>query len=205
MYAHGGFMGAAASMMNDAKWREIFRTLMPKDYDRALKIKLPDALMAFMENNPVLSAYGSLRQQREIGGRDERAAPDADHKALTLEWDVWLPAKPTKDMDILSNTRIAHGSALTTMIEKKGNPLTRTPPGTGRDAPEVGTAPSATKWVVLFGQAIAMARGASPGAAKGKPGFGNEPRGRVRRTGRGHSRRRGPTRTASGASASVSP
>ena len=90
-YAHGGFMGAAGAMMKDARWRDIYRTLMPAHYEQSRQIadavvegfalpgivRSPDELMVHMENNPVLAAYGSMRHQSEVvGRRDPRDAPD---------------------------------------------------------------------------------------------------------------------------------
>ena len=187
-YAHGGFMGAAAEMMKDARWNDIYRTLMPKHHAKATAIKLPDELMLHMENNPVLAAYGSMLHQSEVAGQaDPQAAPDDKHQAMTLEWDVWLPLNPTSSTDILSKAKIAHGGTTTTMLEdkapganRKGHIDVTTPAGkvrmpVGQDVygPDI---PTGSGWMTTFGQAIAMARGARQGPAKGKPGFGNEPR-----------------------------
>ena len=198
-YAHGGFMGAAGEMMKDARWREIYRTLMPEHYEKAREIgdavvegialpgivRSPDELMVHMENNPVLAAYGSMRHQRDVAGQqDPLAAPDGEHQALTLEWDVWLPRNPTPEMDILSEATIAHGGTQTTVLEKYAPGANRmgelpviTPFGMGMVA--IGQdvfgrdVPTGSDWMTTFGRAIAMARApfehVAPGTASPKP------------------------------------
>jgi hypothetical protein len=192
-YAHGGFMGAAAELMKDSKWRDIYRTLMPAHYEEARLIadavvegftlpgivRSPGELMLHLENNPVLAAYGSMKHQREVGGQPHPLeAPDEQHKALTLEWDVWLPPDPTPAMDILSEAKIAHGGPTTTVLEKYApgvnrlgvlpipNPLGGGPISVGEDVfgPDV---PTGSEWMTIFGRAIAMARAPFEAAAGG--------------------------------------
>jgi hypothetical protein len=150
-YAHGGFMGAAGAMMQDATWSAIYRILMPDHYARAVALDDPPQLMAHMENNPVLAAYGSLRHQQEVAGQEPGAAPDAEHRAMTLEWDVWLPPDPAGVTD-LNQVRIAHGGMVTTVGEAVA-------PGFGRGRADVREGPSGSEWMTIFGRAVAMARG----------------------------------------------
>jgi hypothetical protein len=194
-YAHGGFMGAAGEMMKDAKWREIYRTLMPGHYEQATRIadavvegfalpgivRSPDELMVHMENNPVLAAYGSMRHQREVAGQpDPLQPPDEQHQALTLEWDVWLPPDPTPEMDILSEAKIAHGGPKTTVLEKYApglnrigvlpiqDPMGMGPMTVGEDV--FGSdVPTGSDWMTTFGRAIALARAPFERAAAGSP------------------------------------
>ena len=69
-YAHGGFMGAAASMMGEEKWRNILEELETpavfrscknawenEDFSKKLK------LMPILENSPILCAYGLVRSK----------------------------------------------------------------------------------------------------------------------------------------------
>lgn len=156
-YAHGGFMGAAGAFMQDPKWTAIFRTLMPDAYARAAKIAEPEKLQLELENNPVLAAYGSVRHLREVAAAGE---PDAAHRALPLEWDVWLPPDPTQVTN-LANVKIAHGNLGTTVAQGVGGD---DPVGYARD--DVKRSPHAGEWMDLFGQAVALYRGESGDAKR---------------------------------------
>lgn len=67
-YAHGGFMGAAMSMMGEEKWRDILKDLEAPGMYRSCKSAWEDdkfaqkiKLMPLLENSPILCAYGLVR------------------------------------------------------------------------------------------------------------------------------------------------
>ncbi len=150
-YAHGGFMGAAGAFMADPEWRAIFARLMPADYRQAERISDVRELMQFLENNPVLNAYGSTRHQEQGGGQ---TAP------LPLEWDVWLPPTVGPDLD-LAEVKIAHGNKGTTVAQRVAGD---DPIGLARA--DVADRPNASAWMELFGQAVALHRGRRDRAAE---------------------------------------
>jgi hypothetical protein len=160
-YAHGGFMGAGGAFMHDPVWSGIFKALMPAEYEKVSKIAEPEKQMLALENNPVLAAYGSARHMKEIATKAD-LKPDADHKALPLEWDVWLPPDP-KQLTDLSAVKIAHGNLGTTVGQGIAGD---DPVGYARD--DVKNAPSSGDWMRIFGTAMSMYRG----VASGKPGGG---------------------------------
>ena len=157
-YAHGGFMGAAGAFMQDPRWSAIFRTLMPAAYERAAKIAEPEKLQLELENNPVLAAYGSVRHLQEVTAAGPGAStPGGAHRALPLEWDVWLPPDPKQVTD-LANVKIAHGNLGTTVAQGVGG---EDPVGYARD--DVKHSPHAGQWMELFGKAVALYRGEPAG------------------------------------------
>jgi hypothetical protein len=156
-YAHGGFMGAGPAFMKDAKWSAIFKELMPAEHARVAKIAEPDKVVLALENNPVLAAYGSVRHLQQVTAAAPEAKPGAAHKALPLEWDVWLPPAPQPVTD-LAAVKIAHGNLGTTV----GQGLAGDDP-VGYARKDVKDAPTAGGWMDLFGKAVAMYRGAEAG------------------------------------------
>ncbi len=63
-YAHGSFYGAASMMLRDPKWTLIMEFLMPSVFNDCVKCaaasryQLSMRIMAMLENNPVVAAYG---------------------------------------------------------------------------------------------------------------------------------------------------
>ena len=155
-------MGAGGAFMKDPEWSRIFATLMPAEHGRVSKIADPEQLMLALENNPVLAAYGSARHLKEVAGAKTGAKPDAAHKALPLEWDVWLPPDPARLTD-LGAVKIAHGNLGTTIGQGIAGD---DPVGYARD--DVKKAASGGQWMEIFGKAIAMHRGGA-----GKDGVGS--------------------------------
>jgi hypothetical protein len=148
-YAHGAFMGAAVTMMNDSHWQQIFSTVMPEAYARARNLTEPEAVMAELENNPVLAAYGQSQHLAQSGA----SGPSADHPSVAMEWDVWLPQDPAQIGD-LNRTRIAHGNVGTTIGQRVAGDQEF-----GRQRADVANAPGADQWMTYFGRAIALHRG----------------------------------------------
>jgi hypothetical protein len=151
-YAHGGYMGAAGAFMADPEWRDIFARLMPADFRQADRLSEVRELMQFLENNPVLNAYGTVRHMRESGGGAAGEADPARTAPLPLEWDVWLPPNVGPDLN-LAQVKIAHGNKGTTVAQRVAG---EDPIGLARR--DVADRPNATAWMELFAQAIAMHR-----------------------------------------------
>jgi hypothetical protein len=163
-YAHGAFMGAAVQMMQNPTWRHILEVLMPGDYQKAAAATAPAAIMAILENNPVLGAYGSAQHLREASGQKAGQEDPKTGKPIALEWDAWLDPKEPANLSLV---RIAHGNTGTTV----GQALDPSAPiGLSRD--DVKGAPTGPGWMEIFGRAIAMYRGGdavkSGGEAKAK-------------------------------------
>ncbi len=160
-YAHGVFMGAAGEMMKDPVWNGIFRTLMPGEHAKASAITDAKQLIAFMENNPVIAAYGSAKTLAAKGGQGEHEANPKKGQAVPLEWDVWLdPIHPEE----IGRAKIAHGNKGTTVGQHLVKDL---PVGFIRD--DIKSAPTASDWMNIFGRAIALWRGGG-GDGKSKEG-----------------------------------
>eukprot|EP00873_Tetraselmis_striata_P004735 jgi/Tetstr1/424999/TSEL_015467.t2 len=118
-YAHGGFMGSAISLMQEEPWTRRLSRFEPGNSARCDALSAqPGAtekqklkLMAFLENSPVLCAYGLYRSGCLSGGGGPTAmVPNRfGYAPLALEWDLWVdPATP----QVLSRATIDHGSAI---------------------------------------------------------------------------------------------
>ena len=87
-YGHGAFMGAAPALLADAKWRRILAVLMPDvfaDVRQALDERDPmPKVIAMLENNPVMGAFGSL-QAHAVSGDNE-----SEHHLVGMEWDIFV-------------------------------------------------------------------------------------------------------------------
>ena len=87
-YGHGAFMGAAPALLADAKWRRILAVLMPDvfaDVRKALDGGDPmPTVIAMLENNPVMAAFGSL-QAHAVSGDEE-----SEHHLAGMEWDLFV-------------------------------------------------------------------------------------------------------------------
>lgn len=87
-YGHGAFMGAAPALLADAKWRRILAVLMPDvfaDVRKALDGGNPmPTVIAMLENNPVMAAFGSL-QAHAVSGDEE-----SEHHLAGMEWDLFV-------------------------------------------------------------------------------------------------------------------
>ena len=87
-YGHGAFMGAAPALLADTKWRRILAVLMPDvfaDVRKALEEGDPmPTVIAMLENNPVMAAFGSL-QAHAVSGDEE-----SDHHLVGMEWDLFV-------------------------------------------------------------------------------------------------------------------
>jgi|GEM_PF-1687426 len=150
-YAHGAFMGAAGAFMSNSHWMAIFETLMPTVYARISAITDNAALMTALENNPVIAAYGSAQVLSEDGASEAR--PSEQHKALPLEWDIFLDPDPANVRD-LNTVRIAHGGLGTTVGQGIAGDQ-----DVSRARADVANAPSGAGWMEIFGRAIRMHRG----------------------------------------------
>lgn len=163
-YAHGAMMGAAGAFMKDPLWNQIFKALWADEHDRIAAIKDAKAVMAALENNPILAAYGECKALEQSGEKTGQADPKA-HKVLPQEWDVWLDPKDPGD---LSKVKIAHGNFWTTVLQSATEGQKDKVVGYGRD--DIKGAKNGAQWLELFGRAVAMYRGgAAPegGAAQG--------------------------------------
>jgi len=87
-YGHGAFMGAAPALLADARWRRILAVLMPDvfaDVGKALDEGDPmPKVIAMLENNPVMAAFGSL-QAHAVSGDEE-----SEHHLVGMEWDLFV-------------------------------------------------------------------------------------------------------------------
>jgi len=87
-YGHGAFMGAAPALLADTKWRRILAVLMPDvfaDVRKALEEGDPmPTVIAMLENNPVMAAFGSL-QAHAVSGDEE-----SEHHLVGMEWDLFV-------------------------------------------------------------------------------------------------------------------
>jgi hypothetical protein len=148
-YAHGVYMGAAGAMLADPLWNGIFRALMPAQHQKAISFTNTSALIPYMENNPVMAAYGTARYL-EAAGQPRGDANPAAHRTLPMEWDIWLDPSAPAD---LGRCRIAHGSSFTTTEQHllTGSHI-------GLEMPDVAEAASARNWMNLFGRAITLYR-----------------------------------------------
>lgn len=75
-YIHGGYAAVAPIMLEDVKWMNILRRLMPRSYTE-IKMKLngdlanasevtPVKIMRWAENNPVVAAFGILNGRERV-------------------------------------------------------------------------------------------------------------------------------------------
>ncbi len=87
-YGHGAFMGAAPALLADERWRRILAVLMPdvfSDVGQALEEGDPmPTVIAMLENNPVMAAFGSL-QAHAVSGDEE-----SEHHLVGMEWDLFV-------------------------------------------------------------------------------------------------------------------
>ena len=131
-YGHGAFMGAAPALLADAKWRRILAVLMPDvfaDVRKALDEGDPmPTVIAMLENNPVMAAFGSL-QAHAVSGDDE-----SEHHLAGMEWDLFVDqeqieaweATDTDEARLLCIVRavdsslIAHARSTDTVQESMG-------------------------------------------------------------------------------------
>lgn len=183
-YAHGGYMGAAASFLGDALWMGILRDCDPVLYTKLAQqgagalndyvpgdmrlSKLDDAMQA-LENHPVLAAYGVCRNEGIAYGSGDAPTPG---DATPLEWDVWIDPDAAGSLDA---ARIYHGSwtelkaakgELAEVLDGKRSPTAATLPE--------GAAKAATgaEWVRRFERAMATFRFGGvlpPAAVEGAP------------------------------------
>lgn len=174
-YSHGGFMGAARPMLNDAKWNRILQVLMPDVYADVQGVTDDGELIPMLENNPVMAAYGLFKTQQldkqKEGGRSDRL-----QTMQAMEWDVWLDpdvingynvaalmgpaAVANQDKRLVDTMIIAHGNTKQTVIENKiGYPQYDAVKGTAKSA--LGGARS-TAWMDLFGRAMRLGAADNP-------------------------------------------
>jgi len=97
-YIHGGYAAAAPFFLQDKKWMDILRRVMPDAYhdikgkmslskkDKLSSIKM----MRWAENNPVVAAYGILTGEDLRQGMMYSSIHLPSPKDLALEWDVFL-------------------------------------------------------------------------------------------------------------------
>lgn len=177
-YAHGSFMGAAPSLLEDSRWRRILAFLMPDvylDVQRAVALSSqPHALIPMFENNPVMAAFGVWRsvEVRRITGEALKWAP---LDLAGMEWDVFLSGDrveawenatgPERDAELgrlVDTMVIAHASTTDTVQEQIGlcqwDDVRRT-----RKAALGGVEPSA--WLDLYARALILAESAELRAA----------------------------------------
>lgn len=183
-YAHGSFMGAAPSLLEDPRWRRILAFLMPDvylDVQKAVGASCtPNLLIPMFENNPVMAAFGvwrSVEVRRTTGGPDGRGeAPIWGPLDLAgMEWDVFLSgdrveaweqatgeAQEAEVRRLVDTMVIAHASTTDTVQEQIGlcqwDDVRRT-----RKAAMGGVEPSA--WLDLYARALLLAESADLHAA----------------------------------------
>jgi hypothetical protein len=134
-YSHGGYMAAAPEMLRDPSWCIELSLRTPHAYSLLCRVLLQSGralnssrLMAALENNPVLAAYGFKRARALSVLRQQPA----------VELDVYLSAsvceaverlyasdvRPSSNAldaiaeDLVQSTLVAHGSALHTICER---------------------------------------------------------------------------------------
>lgn len=163
-YAHGAFMGAAGAFMKDTLWNQIFRACWPTEFDRISKIEEIRDVMLALENNPVLAAYGECQSLANHGQKPHQADPKKDG-IIPQEWDIWLDKEHPGD---LSKVKIAHGSAMTTVMQGAPGQQDKVV-GYGRD--DVKNSKNGAEWMEIFGKSVSMFRGgaAVEGTAAAEP------------------------------------
>lgn len=145
-YSHGGFMAMTRSFWQDATWLARFSRLMPETRarvdaligERTLLQALPE-MMALLENNPILAAYGTSR---------------AGAFAPAIEWDIWVSPQDPSD---LTGARVIHGNAVAEAVayDVPGNAKALVEEGAlGSD---VHTGPTVAAWKALFEAALSEA------------------------------------------------
>jgi len=156
-YCHGACMGSAVAALSSPVWTAIFERVMPTEY-AALVARLNsdlvtvDALMLYLENCPVLAAYGTVQHLLSIsnGANVKADLPPANQQLMRHEWDLWLdgtePTNPAK-------AKLAHGGKLTTIAQSVFKGL-----AIGIKFDDVKLAPSPAAWMALYGNAIAAYR-----------------------------------------------
>ncbi|GAX72858.1 hypothetical protein CEUSTIGMA_g313.t1 [Chlamydomonas eustigma] len=120
-YAHGGFMGAALSLMADPEWEHILMEAVEETgasptalrmigshgllstLDSAVAVSSKDLLsfMTVLENSPVLCAYGLTRLACLVPALQAMPPGLQDHSAVSSSlWDIWWdsnrPDRPTR-------------------------------------------------------------------------------------------------------------
>lgn len=132
-YGHGAFMGAAPSLLADARWRRILAFLMPDVYDD-VRVAVaggagPVLLIPMFENNPVMCAYGVWRGMHAR----RRYADFGRHDLAGMEWDVFIDGavatawaragdaeRPALVARLVDTMVIAHASSTDTVQEHLG-------------------------------------------------------------------------------------
>lgn len=167
-YAHGSFMGAAPSLLRDARWRRILAFLMPDVYSDVLAAVKdnaePHRIIPMFENNPVMAAYGTWKSAELRRRPGVMVGP---HDLSGHEWDVfvdselvrqWERAAPEKAPAVLArlvNTMlVAHATSTDTLQEQVGldqYPDVRRTRKTAMGGVEV------TAWMDLFARALELA------------------------------------------------
>ncbi|KNC48384.1 uncharacterized protein AMSG_04833 [Thecamonas trahens ATCC 50062] len=122
-YSHGSFMGAAPALLASPPWAAVLEALMPDVFADVVaavssrgatrSASVSGVVMAMLENNPVLAAFG--------------ASADPEWVAPVFEWDVFIdPAlfapdsPPLPPQRILHSLVIAHGAASHLVAEHFG-------------------------------------------------------------------------------------
>lgn len=164
-YGHGAFMGAAPAMLANPRWRRILAFLMPDAFE-AVRPTLASgdlaSLIAMMENNPVLAAYGSMEAARAAGD-DEHP----NHLA-GMEWDLFVDTALIQASEraqtseavhevmeqVLDTALIAHAGALDTLQESMGISQYRDVRGTAKT--QLGGV-EVDSWLDYLGRALALA------------------------------------------------
>ena len=167
LYAHGAFMGAAPALLDDPRWRRILAFLMPDVYVDVQQAVAngagAGALMPMFENNPVMAAFGVLRQTES---RRKDGLGWGPHGVQAMEWDVFLSSDGVEAWDmadaggreqrirgLVDTMVIAHASTTDTVQESIGfcqwEDVRRT-----RKAQLGGVQPGA--WLDLYGRALQL-------------------------------------------------
>jgi hypothetical protein len=154
LYAHGGFMALTRSFLEDRLWSGLCKRLTPDAWARAATVGGADwtdplqAVMAILENNPVLAAYGTQR------AASRGVAPP-------IEWDVWLdPHQPGN----LHLARIIHGNHMAESLASGRDPRALLLTRVSTEGSDVHLGSTAAAWLDAF-----MAAGREAARASGRP------------------------------------